>query len=51
MPETATLSEIEVSEFCRTKGLNQEHIKAWKLACIADYSTQASNTNKVISGS
>jgi len=49
--ETATLSEIEVSEYCRTKGLYPEQIKAWKLACIAGNTTQASNTNKVISES
>ncbi len=49
--ETATLSEIEASEYCRTKGLYPEQIKAWKLACIAGNSTQASNTNKVISES
>ncbi len=33
--ETATLSEIEVSEYCRTKGLYPEQIKDWKQACIA----------------
>lgn len=32
--ETASLSEIEVSEYCRTKGLYPEQIKAWKQACI-----------------
>jgi len=33
--ETATLSEVELSEYCRVKGLYPEQIKAWKLACIA----------------
>lgn len=33
--ETATLSEIEASEYCRTKGLYPEQIKDWKQACIA----------------
>jgi hypothetical protein len=33
--ETATLAEIEVNEYCRTKGLYPEQIKDWKLACIA----------------
>jgi len=33
--ETATLSEIEVNEYCRTKGLYPEQLKGWKQACIA----------------
>jgi transposase len=33
--ETSTLSEIDLSEYCRTKGLYHEQIKAWKQACIA----------------
>jgi transposase-like protein len=33
--ETSTLSEIELSEYCRVKGLYPEQIKAWKQACIA----------------
>ena len=33
--ETATLSAVELSEYCRTKGLYPEQIKAWKQACIA----------------
>jgi len=33
--ETAILSEVELSEYCRVKGLYPEQIKAWKLACIA----------------
>jgi transposase-like protein len=33
--ETATLSEIELSEYCRKKGLFPEQVKAWKQACIA----------------
>jgi transposase-like protein len=32
--ETVTLSEIEVSEYCRIKGLYPDQIKTWKLACI-----------------
>ncbi len=30
--ETATLSEVELSEYYRTKGLYPEQIKAWKQA-------------------
>ena len=33
--ETATLSAVELSEYCRIKGLYPEQIKAWKQACIA----------------
>lgn len=30
----ATLSEIELSEYCRSKGLYPEQISAWRQACI-----------------
>lgn len=32
--ETATLSEIELSEYCRRKGLYVEQVQSWKQACI-----------------
>ncbi|MCF2941968.1 transposase [Paenibacillus alkaliterrae] len=32
--ETATLSEIELSEYCRTKGLFVEQVEAWRDACM-----------------
>jgi transposase len=32
--ETLTLSEIELSEYCRKKGLFPEQVKAWKAACV-----------------
>ena len=32
--ETATMSEIELSEYCRTKGIYPEEVQAWKDACI-----------------
>ncbi len=44
--ETATLSEIEVNEYCRIKGLYPEQIKAWKQACIAANSTGVSKQKK-----
>ncbi|MCK5191798.1 MAG: transposase [Methylococcales bacterium] len=44
--ETATLSEVEVSEYCRTKGLYPEQIKAWKQACIAANSTDVIQQKK-----
>jgi len=28
------MSEIELSEYCRSKGLYPEQIKVWKLSCI-----------------
>ena len=31
--ETASLSEIEVSEYCRKKGIYPEQIQDWKSAC------------------
>lgn len=31
---TASLSEIELSEYCRRKGLFPEQVKAWRQACI-----------------
>lgn len=33
--ETATLSEVELSEYCRKKGLFPEQVKTWKEACLA----------------
>ena len=30
----ASLSEIELSEYCRSKGLYPEQISAWRQACI-----------------
>ncbi len=32
--ETAVISESELSEYCRQKGLYPEQVKAWKAACI-----------------
>lgn len=32
--ETASLSEIELSEFCRAKGLFVEQVEAWRDACM-----------------
>ncbi|MFQ3277346.1 MAG: transposase [Colwellia sp.] len=33
--ETATLSEVELNEYCLVKGLYSEQVKVWKQACIA----------------
>ncbi len=32
--ETATMTELELSEYCRSKGLYPEQIRSWKKACI-----------------
>lgn len=39
--ETASLSEMELSEYCREKGVYPEHVKEWKQSCIAGNQTQA----------
>lgn len=33
--ETYTLSEIELSKYCREKGLYVEDIKEWRISCMA----------------
>lgn len=33
--ETLTLSEVELSEYCRKKSLFPEQVKAWKEACLS----------------
>lgn len=39
--ETAGFSEAELSEYCRTKGLYPEQVRAWREACIAGASSEA----------
>lgn len=42
--ETANLSEIEFSEYCRNKGIYPEQVKEWKAACMnANDGEKASN--------
>ncbi|MBB1489496.1 transposase, partial [Oceanospirillum sediminis] len=38
--ETASLSEAELSRYCREKGLYPEQVREWKAACIAGAATQ-----------
>lgn len=38
--ETASLSVIELSEYCREKGLYPEQVKEWKQSCIAGNQTK-----------
>ena len=35
--ETASLNEIQLSEYCRTKGLYKEQIDQWKTAALSGY--------------
>ena len=43
--ETANLSEIEFSEYCRNKGIYPEQVKEWKAACLnANNSEKEENT-------
>ncbi len=37
--ETASLSQIELSEYCRRKGLYPEQVSAWRQACITGQQT------------
>ncbi len=49
--ETAALSEAELSEYCRKKGLYPQQVKEWKQACIsgADHASQrADQDNKQV---
>ncbi len=44
--ETSTLSEVDLSEYCRTKGLYSEQIKAWKQAFIAGSTAKSTKRAK-----
>lgn len=47
--ETATLSEIELAKYCRSKGLFVEQVEAWRDACMqanGGVADQASNLQK-----
>lgn len=41
--ETAGLSEAQLSEYCRAKGLYPEQVKAWWEACLAGASAEAAS--------
>lgn len=36
--ETAGLSEVEVAEYCRAKGLYREQLEQWKVQALAGFS-------------
>lgn len=44
--ETAKLSEIELSEYCREKGLYPEQLKEWKTAFIENESHKSSSNQQ-----
>jgi len=47
--ETASMNEIELSKYCRTKGLYVEQVKDWKNVCIQSnggVAEEASRLNK-----
>ena len=41
--ETYSMNTVELNAYCRSKGLYSDHIKSWKKACLAGYSTAAKN--------
>ena len=44
--ETATLSESELSEYCRSKGLYVEQIKAWRTDALQGFSSSKQQSLK-----
>jgi transposase len=52
--ETASLTEIELAEYCRTKGLFVEQVEAWRDACmqanggVADHANQLQKELRVM---
>lgn len=47
--ETATLNEIQLSEYCRSKGLYPEQIHEWKASALSGYeSSRQSRKTKVL---
>ncbi|GAW97636.1 hypothetical protein MTCD1_03274 [Colwellia marinimaniae] len=48
--ETSTLSEVDLSEYCRTKGLYPEQIKVWKQAFIAGSTAKSTKKTKSTPG-
>ena len=45
--ETAALSESELAEYCRRKGIYVEEIKAWKDQCLNANTTHTENPSKL----
>lgn len=49
--ESASLSEIELGEYCRRKGIYPEHVSAWKHACIQGNMKNSDHKRKADSNS
>ena len=45
--ETASMSEIEFSEYCRKKGIYPEQVKEWKEACMQANGVATEKVSKV----
>ena len=45
--ETATLSETELAEYCRRKGIYVQEIKEWKEQCLSANATHSADPNKL----
>ncbi len=35
--ETASLNEVQLSEYCRSKGLHPDQVEQWKVSALAGY--------------
>lgn len=44
--ETLTLSEVELNEYCRKKGLFPEQVKVWKEACLQSQRPAAAKSSR-----
>ena len=45
--ETAPLSEAEISQYCREKGLYREQVQQWKLECLSGFQTSEVQTKTI----
>ena len=45
--ETATLSEVELAEYCRSKGLYVEQVQTWRDACMQANGGVAQQANQL----
>lgn len=45
--ETASLSETELSQYCREKGLYPEQVKEWKQECLSGFQSKAAQEKAV----
>ena len=45
--ETAPLSEAEINQYCREKGLYREQVQQWKQDCLAGFQTSEVQTKTI----